>query len=168
METAATRKKIGGNNMPTTKKEAINQYADQFDSIPTSLITKAYNHDDGTAEQLNLLAGGSLTCRHCGAYPDDDDNPAQPCDYCHKSEGYDSQAENWPAMWGWMFHPKEGLDEEWIRNHPELPAQAGFLVYDCDEAGILLGVDGAGYSFHDTHWAKLYDLRGLHWHDEED
>lgn len=155
--------------MPTTKKEAIKQYAGEFDSIPTSLITRAYNHENGTAEELELLAGGTLFCQYCGANPDDPDNPAQPCDYCHKSDGYEQRAElAWPAAWGWMFHPKNCIDEDWIRNHPELPAQAGFLVYDCDEAGILLGVDGAGYSFHDTHWAKLYELRGLQWHDKEE
>lgn len=74
---------------------------------------------------------------------------------------------DYPAGWGTMFHPEFSLDEEWIREHIEEVEQCGFLVYDSDETGILLGVDGAGYSFFDAHWTPLYKKRGLHWHQEE-
>ena len=43
----------------------------------------------------------------------------------------------------------------------------GFLVYDSDETGILLGVDGCGYDFYSSHWIPLYKKRGLWWHDKE-
>jgi hypothetical protein len=63
-----------------------------------------------------------------------------------------------------MFHPECSLDEEWIRNNLEVVEACGFLIYDSDETGILLGVDGAGYSFYDAHWIPLYNARGLMWH----
>ena len=151
------------------KQEAIKEFAADFDHIPTSLITKAYNWEDGSAEQLELLAGGTPCCLNCGGESEEADPIGKPCEYCEDNqEGeYEFRATYaWPAAWGWMFHPKD--DEDWIRDNPKLVAQAGFLVYDCDEAGILLGVDGAGYDFYEAHWAKLYDLRGLQWHDREE
>ena len=74
---------------------------------------------------------------------------------------------DYPAGWGWMFHPGCSFDEEWIRNHIREVEECGFLVYDSDETGILLGVDGMGYDFYEDHWKPLYVIRNLHWHDEE-
>ena len=71
----------------------------------------------------------------------------------------------WPCAHGWMFHPEYESDEEWIREHVEDVESCGFLVYDSEETGILLGVDGGGYSFMDEHWLPLYAARGLQWHD---
>jgi hypothetical protein len=74
---------------------------------------------------------------------------------------------DYPAGWGTMFHPECSLDEEWIRENIKEVADCGFLVYYSDETGILLGVDGCGYSFWDAHWIPLYLKRGLHWHEKE-
>jgi hypothetical protein len=74
----------------------------------------------------------------------------------------------WPCAHGWMFSPTNSIDEEWIRNNVDLVEDAGFLVYDSDETGILLGVDGYGYSFWEEHWYKLYKVRGLRWHSIEE
>ena len=67
-----------------------------------------------------------------------------------------------------MFHPCNRLDEEWIRNNINIVEECGFIVYDSPEEGILLGVDGCGYSFHDAHWQPLYKARDLHWHSDEE
>ena len=74
---------------------------------------------------------------------------------------------DYPCGWGYMFHPEFSLDEEWIRGNIEEVEECGFLVYDNDETGILLGVDGCGYDFYSSHWTPLYKRRGLKWHDEE-
>ena len=74
---------------------------------------------------------------------------------------------DWPAGWGYLFHPDFSLDEEWIRENIETVEKCGFLVYDCEETGILLGIDGGGYSFYENHWIPLYKARCLKWHDEE-
>ena len=73
----------------------------------------------------------------------------------------------YPCAHGWMFHPENNLDEEWIRENIEAVEQCGFLVYECEETGILLGVDGGGYCFYDEHWKPLYRSIGLRWHSEE-
>ena len=74
---------------------------------------------------------------------------------------------DFPACWGWMFHPECSVDEEWIRKNIEDVEECGFLIYDSDETGILLGIDGAGYDFYSSHWIPLYKKRGLKGHDEE-
>jgi hypothetical protein len=74
---------------------------------------------------------------------------------------------DFPAGWGWMFHPECSLDEEWIKENIRKVQRCGFLVYDSEETGILLGVDGCGYDFYSSHWIPLYKARGLRWHDKE-
>jgi hypothetical protein len=39
------------------------------------------------------------------------------------------------------------------------------FIYELD-GEYWLGVDGAGWSFYDGVWDKLYDIIGLKWHDE--
>ena len=75
---------------------------------------------------------------------------------------------DYPCGWGYMFHPECSLDEEWIRDNIEEVEKCGFLVYDSDETGILLGVDGCGYDFYSSHWIPLYKKRELRWHDGEE
>lgn len=93
------------------KQEAIKQYASEFDHIPTSLVTKAYNWEDGTAEQLELLAGGIPCCLNCGGESQETDPIGKPCEYCddNKEGEYEFQAVYaWPAAWGWMFPSQRG------------------------------------------------------------
>jgi len=134
----------------------------EFSNIPTELIKKAYPYEK---EELELLAGGTPSCLYCGAELEEDN--LQPCPYCEKSEGVEYRPTlGWPACWGTMFHPEESLDEDWIRENTQKVVGCGFLIYDCDEVGILLGVDGAGYNFYDAHWLPLYQARGLKWHNK--
>ena len=74
---------------------------------------------------------------------------------------------DFPAGWGYMFRPDNSLDEQWIRDNIDIVESIGFLVYDAEETGILLGVDGMGYCFVDAHWTPLYKARQLNWHSEE-
>ena len=73
---------------------------------------------------------------------------------------------DYPACWGWMFHPICSYDERWIRNHIKEVEECEFLVYEFKEVGILLGVDGCGYDFFEDHWKPLYIARGIYWHNE--
>ena len=73
----------------------------------------------------------------------------------------------WPCAHGWMFHPEHSSDEEWIRDNIDEVEECGFIVYDAEETGILLGIDAGGYCFYDEHWTPLYKIRGLQWHEEE-
>ena len=53
----------------------------------------------------------------------------------------------YPCAHGWMFHPDFSIDEDWIRENIEEVEECGFLVYDSEEAGILLALDSGGYDF---------------------
>jgi len=139
---------------------------EQFDNIPHALLERAFRSNP---EDLELLAGGMATCIYCGAQ--DDMEPGEPCGYCDGNE--EGQYEfgpvyGWPAAWGWLFHPSQSFEEDRIRADPEGCAKAcQVLVYDSDETGILVGVDGAGYDFYEAHWIPLYEWFGYKWHEEE-
>lgn len=75
---------------------------------------------------------------------------------------------SFPCAHGWLFHPENSLDEDWIRDNIEIVEEIGFIVYETDETGILLAIDGGGYSFWEEHWQPLYIARDLQWHSIED
>ena len=59
-------------------------------------------------------------------------------------------------MWGTMWTLSDSLLEEWIKENIEIMQELGFRVYESEDLGILLGIDGAGYSFYEAHWIPLY------------
>jgi|CXWL01.1.fsa_nt_gi hypothetical protein len=84
-------------------------------------------------------------------------------------------------MWGTVFMPNDTADVSNIQrllrsiettdNDDEAFADAGWRevtdtgIYAIEfDGGLLLGIHGAGYSFYDHHWSKLYDALGYHWH----
>ena len=68
-----------------TLEEAIKKFVKDFSNIPTSLIREVYKNNPEELECLN-------------------------------SEKYfeERPLEYFPAMWGWMFHPDDWTDEEWM------------------------------------------------------
>lgn len=67
-------------------------------------------------------------------------------------------------MWNTWFIPNWWV-RGYVKRHVEEVAEMGFtLIYN---EGVLfaLGVDGAGYSFRDTHFTRLYDAMGIRWHE---
>lgn len=67
-------------------------------------------------------------------------------------------------MWGTMWIVPS-LDADWIRRNLEVVKDCGIHVYESDELGIFIGINGAGYDFHESHWIPLYEARGLKWHE---
>jgi hypothetical protein len=127
-----------------TIKEACQQWINRdFSNIPTSLIIKSYK--DNPYE---------LECLNSEKFLNDRYDYGQPYD--------------WPCIWGTCFHPDFSLDEEWIRDNVEEVEKCGLLIYESDEIGIILAVDGAGYDFYSDHWIPLYKKRGLQWHSEKE
>lgn len=80
----------------------------------------------------------------------------------------DQDAYDYPASWGVMWTFEDPLDEDWARQNIDTIRQCGFLVYDNELLGIVLGIDGGGYDFYESHWIPLYEARGLKWHKEQD
>lgn len=69
-------------------------------------------------------------------------------------------------MWGTMWQFDNSCDNVWLEenNGIELMSDCGFRIYEIGEFGYIFGIDGAGYSFMETHFIPLYKARGLHWH----
>lgn len=85
--------------------------------------------------------------------------------YIEQVEDNDNYREYGLPMWGWLWNP-HSLDEDWIKDNLEIVADCGFRIYESDEVGVLIGIDGAGYDFYEAHWIPLYKARGLQWHNE--
>lgn len=69
-------------------------------------------------------------------------------------------------MWSTWFIPC-GFTYDWIERNEEKVMDCGFTLIYHDDDLFAIGVDGAGYSFRDTHFTRLYDAMGIHWHDED-
>lgn len=70
-------------------------------------------------------------------------------------------------MWGWMWAMTDTCDKAWIEDHLYEIANCGFRIYEQEDYDYLIGIDGAGYDFYESHWIPLYKERGLRWHDPE-
>ena len=44
--------------------------------------------------------------------------------------------------------------------------ECGFRIYETWDYGYVIGIDGTGYDFYDSHWLPLYNLLELKWHNE--
>ena len=69
-------------------------------------------------------------------------------------------------MWSTWFIPSDSCLIRFIEENPEKVMDCGFTIIYYKGELFALGVDGCGYSFRDTHFTRLYDAEGLHWHDE--
>ena len=69
-------------------------------------------------------------------------------------------------MWGTWFIPN-GYPFDWIERNEEEAMDCGFTLIYHDDYLFAIGVDGAGYSFRDSHFTRLYDAMGMKWHDED-
>lgn len=83
------------------------------------------------------------------------------------SDEFDVVRDDGLPMWGTMWELKNICDEEWLEGHLQAVADCGFRIYESEDYGYLIGIDGAGYDFYEAHWIPLYKARGLHWHKED-
>lgn len=71
-------------------------------------------------------------------------------------------------IWGYLWTMGDKIDEEWIEKNLQTVADLGFRIYESEDFGILIGIDGAGFDFYTAFWQPLYKARGLHWHKIDD
>lgn len=90
------------------------------------------------------------------------DEPVEVCE-----DYFDVQRDDVLPMWGTMWEFKDICDKEWLENNLQAVANCGFRIYESEDYGYLIGIDGAGYDFYEAHWLPLYKARGLHWHKED-
>lgn len=167
-------------------QDAARRWIDTFDHVPASVLEKMaeadpdmYHYD---SDSLRLVGGPRIVCDGCER---DYEGPSTlselrdrakqgrgvPCPWCDLNpgdqwiRGYPSHA--FPVAWSTLFAPRESLDCEWVLEHAEEVAKLNLYVFQSEDYGCLLGIDGAGYDFHEAFWIPLYRLRGLKWHDFE-
>lgn len=71
----------------------------------------------------------------------------------------------WSTMWAFgSFEQDKCEDKDFLIQL----ANIGFRIYESEDYGYVIGIDGAGYDFYEAHWIPLYKLLGLHWHDVEE
>lgn len=149
--------------MMKTILEATKQWMGEWNAIPQSLIEKAYPM--GEESGLNVLSTRK-ECTNCGGteFKKDEDDDL----ICTSCEEVDSAVNQYGLpMWGTMWTFDTNLDDEWITSNLETVSDLGIWVYESEELGVLIGIDGAGYDFYESHWIPLYKARGLQWHDKE-
>ena len=66
-------------------------------------------------------------------------------------------------MWNTWFIPS-GWVQRFAEQNPEKVAECGFTLISNEGSLFALGIDGAGYSFREHHFAPLYDAMGIAWH----
>lgn len=67
-------------------------------------------------------------------------------------------------MWSTWFIPDSYI-HNWIEKNEEKAMDCGFTLIYHDDVLFAIGVDGAGYSFRDTHFTRLYDELNFIWHE---
>lgn len=63
--------------------------------------------------------------------------------------------------WGTMWAFKYSTDSDWVREHLHETADCGFRIYESEDFGCMIGIDGGGYDFYESHWIPLHRARGF-------
>lgn len=148
------------------KRDAIQRMVEQFDAISQSMIQRAFR--DSWEDFNEMLPSGAYCHNCCELYTELEEG--EECPNCQETLACNYEMfDSWLPMWGWMWEVSKNFSlTYYIEKHGTKDLyDIGFRVYECDEGGIYLGIDGAGYDFYSAHWNKLYDLIGLKWHSEE-
>lgn len=150
---------------PTIEDAARFWIGRDFSMVSTTLVQKAFAGD--AMEGLELLAGGQQKsdCHDAdtetrAASQDEIESDDAGHSHYHVTDGkipvcgdcgqpcsthWEGAVYNWPAVHGMMFTPDDRIDQDWIRsNAVEIAEKCGFLIYESDETGIILGIDGGG------------------------
>ncbi len=168
------------------KKDAVQQFINRdFQAVPQELISSYFGSDD----YAPILENITEITKNDRVYCDDgkegevvaikgmDDEKT--IDVRIYEDGKDKIV-NFPAdevylvgpegtngypMWNTMWL----LDRDYWIEHVQELSESGFTVYDAEDLDkLVVGIDGAGYSFMDEHFAPLYDRMGYTWHLQKD
>lgn len=148
-----------------TIRDATIHWVRRFNAIPVELIKKAYG-DSGFDEFVELTPT-KYYCRNCHAEFTEYEETGDYCPLCGSDDYEEVEVQDYLPMCGWMWTFEEKIDEDWARDNLQDLAKCGFRVYESDELGIVLGIDGIDYDFYESHWIPLYRARGLKWHKED-
>lgn len=175
----------------TTINDAAHEWVREFSAFPYSMIEKLYYDDPCDWEEITPPA------KYDRVYVFQEERYGTIADYDEETDLYtveldrrrdsaeeESEEERTKVfseedieverdsvlpMWGTMWQFGDSCDEYWLEELGGLRmmADCGLRIYKSEEFGYFFGIDGAGYSFYESHWIPLYKARGLKWHDEE-
>lgn len=161
-----------------TKKKATERMVNiDLNAIPQVLIEKAYFENDNFESFRNVtpLYEDQEVTYNNETYtvfnPDFEGNAILTHDGIQMVEvdSYEiEEIENRPLlpMWTTMWQTI-GVLSHWVEENMHTVASLGFQIYECDDLdGYILGIDGAGYDFYESHWIPLYEAQGLEWHNQ--
>jgi hypothetical protein len=165
--------------MSTTLRQAAESWIDGFDQVPASVLEKMAKADEAMtyydSDSLRLIASPRVVCDECDSTYEGEltleqlqrreaDTRGEVCPNCSHNNG-----DGWrigfpvyafPCGWSTLFAPRRGLENDWLIEHAAEVAALGFFVFESEDYGCLLGIDGAGYDFYEAHWVPLYELHG--------
>ncbi len=162
-------------NTMTKKQAAERMVNNELNSIPQVLIEKAYFENDNFESFRNVtpLYEDQEVSYNNETYtvfnPDFEGNAILTHDGIQMVEvdPYEiEEIENRPLlpMWATMWQTI-GVLSHWVEENMNTVASLGFQIYECDDLdGYIIGIDGAGYDFYESHWIPLYEAQGLEWH----
>ena len=132
------------------KREAVLKFINDFAPTPRSLIERAYFETEKYDEFEELT---KVKAYFKNSDLDEDEKEFDSC----------------LPMWNTFWRVCEGCVYDFIMEHLQEVSSIGFRIYyDEKDDELYLGIDGCGYDFLSAHWEKLYDLKGIKWHDENE
>lgn len=161
-------------------KDATREWVKEFNAIPQQFISEALG--DRLVEEFIEQFPDLRVCTFCGdtiksseheelIAGDEEEIKCPSCkNVCEFVSYADDAMENkdYLPMWGTMWTFDTSLDDDWVQENLDTVYQCGFRVYEHENLGIIIGIDGGGYDFYEAHWIPLYKARGLRWHFEEE
>lgn len=163
-----------------TKNDAVHAFVREFDAIRQDMIAKLIEADpDSWCEETMPTIGDRVYVYDSGIHNEEgtitnivedgyiikhDDGTV----VFRGVDGFEVIRDDYLPMWGTMWSFSDPCDIHWIEeeNGVELMSRLGFRIYRHEEWGYYFGIDGAGFDFYEAYWFPLYDVRGLHWHED--
>ncbi len=124
-----------------------------FDSVPHEAIVRIFGESPEDLERLYASRTG--TCEACdGLGVNEDQEDCAACEGSGETQESDDESRElygWPAAHGalWQCEDRPEIVEALLAS--------GFIVYRPDHTfdGLIVGIDGGGYSFWGQHWLPL-------------
>ena len=155
------------NQVPTSVVEKLMRVSDYSD-ITEITPPAEYDHISIFSGDYAGEDGEIVRCVGDDEYIVELDSSKYPDPVTVFEDEFEVQRDDGLPMWGTMWEFKDVCDEQWLENNLQAVANCGFRIYESEDYGYLIGIDGAGYDFYEAHFCPLYKTRGLHWHKENE
>ena len=155
------------NQVPTSVVEKLMRVSDYSD-ITEITPPAEYDHISIFSGDYAGEDGEIVRCVGDDEYIVELDSSKYPDPVTVFEDEFEVQRDDGLPMWGTMWEFKDVCDEQWLENNLQAVADCGFRIYESEDYGYLIGIDGAGYDFYEAHFCPLYKTRGLHWHKENE